>query len=330
LLVVELATDLTGGVDFVGVRVELRRGDMMIGEMSELAPRGQSFITPQRVALFEGLADGTYEVDAAVVDLDGAPVAARRTIVEIHEDLALTVVIAGACRDVECPGPGDDPDATACAGGRCVDPRCSPETPDLCGEVCASDAACPDVAGVSGTCVEGVCLYPACAEGTCEIGCASDGDCPAEVLGDWSACAGFADVCDDTAERTRTRVVFRCEGGMCVGDTSTESEACTRETDGMDCGGRTCDWFGCRYPACSTEGEEPGSCFDRVCSGGVCTDVSAGDTTRPCASRASQEGLTCIPDGSFCQGTCRSGACAELCQYCGGICSVVGCRTGSC
>jgi len=364
-LAVELATDLDAGVDFVGVRVRLERGTTLLDETSELAALGESFLSPVRVGLFENLAQGTYSVHVELADSAGAVVAERTTIVELREDLALTVVVGAACRGVTCPGAGDSAEESTCADGRCVDPRCSPESPEHCGETCVSHADCDG--GAMGTCVAGTCLYSVCNDGdpcddgvfcngldtcgagscsihgpppcsadrcdegtaSCDTGCLTAADCPAEVIGDWSACSGFDDSCDQGAERSRTHVTFSCVSGMCESTMTTEMGSCTRVTEGDSCGARTCGAYGeCRYPQCQTDGIQYRSCSDRECRSGACANVNSTNQERACGPRPSQEGQTCTDE--FCQGVCRSGTCSEFCDYCGGACTLVGCRAGSC
>ncbi len=383
-LAVELATDLSAGADFVGVRIRVERDGMLVAEASEFAALGDSFLPPVRVAFFENLTFGTYAVQVQLADFAGVVVAERTTIVELREDLALTVVVGSACRGVTCPGAGDSPEESTCSNGRCVDPRCSAETPEFCGETCISDADCD--AGAVGTCIAGTCLYPLCDDAnactddmrvdgecvytpnaepcddgvfcngldtcgggtcsgrgtppcaadrcdegtaTCDTGCGTVADCPAEVIGDWSACAGFDDSCDQDAQRSRTHVTFTCVSGACESATTTETGACMRVTEGDSCGARTCGAYNeCRYPQCQTDGNQYRSCSDRECRSGSCANVNTVIQNRACGPRPSQEGLTCTDE--FCQGVCRSGTCGELCDYCGGSCSLTGCFSGTC
>lgn len=386
LLAVELATDMVAGIDFIGTRVRVQRDGALAAEASDVAVLGDAFIPPARVALFEGLGSDTYSVQVTMLNFAGAVVAERTTIVELRDDLALTVVVGSECRGVMCPGESDAAEQTTCAAGRCVDPRCSADSPEYCRDVCISDADCDN--GSLGTCIAGTCLFPGCDDGNpctddavddlacsftpntatcddgvfcngldscsegsctahptppcaadrcdeasavCDTGCVVDADCPAEVIGDWSACAGFIDSCDEDGERSRTHVTFACASGSCVSETTTEMGACARTTEGTRCGSPTCDAYGaCSYPACGTEGDQSRACYDRECRGGSCSNVNRSIESRACAPRASQEGNTCTSGIGGCQGVCGGGSCGDHCLYCGGTCTAGGCRAGTC
>ena len=145
---VDVKTDFVPGVEFVGVRVELRRRPTSGGApdrtATALASRGEAWAVGRRVAEATGLASAEYEVRVALVDAGGAEVAVRTTMLNLRGRYVLVVVIARACRGAVCPAPSDPAAATACFAGRCVDPHCSPADPAACGTpVCRSDADCP-------------------------------------------------------------------------------------------------------------------------------------------------------------------------------------------
>jgi hypothetical protein len=126
---------------------------------------GPAFLTGRRVAEAAGLAADQHDVSVSLLDGAGIAIATRTTRLErLRQSHVLVVVITRACREVTCPGPMDPSGATACLGGRCVDPRCSPEHPELCGEPdCRADVECPapPAACASARCVEGSCLAAA-------------------------------------------------------------------------------------------------------------------------------------------------------------------------
>ncbi|MFK8002006.1 MAG: C-type lectin domain-containing protein [Polyangiales bacterium] len=93
---------------------------------------------------------------------------------------AATLVITRNCGNVECPAVGGDAVLRSCYGGRCADPRCTVETPELCPAICASDAECSSSGCRRGRCVDGACFSipddASCATGQA---CRGDGVCVA-------------------------------------------------------------------------------------------------------------------------------------------------------
>jgi len=181
-LIVEIRTDLIPGVEFVTARASLSAPGS--NEVTIPAVLGEDFTTSVRLAEFDGLADGSYELVVTASDVAGEAVVARTVRVELREDLAVTVALSRSCRDITCPMSGDAPASTTCAAGRCVDPACSELTPDRCepGD-CTVDEGCtmPSDCAV-GLCVEGGCFYAAddtaCPSGqTCSpsVGCVDVG-----------------------------------------------------------------------------------------------------------------------------------------------------------
>jgi hypothetical protein len=90
--------------------------------------------------------------------------------------------------------------------------------------------------------VDAVRLSPAGATSECDPSeCANRGAC-----GEWSACSGFEDGCDESGTQTRTCETYACEGSTCVrGTDDMEQQACVRQiTDELgewgpasECGG---------------------------------------------------------------------------------------------
>ncbi|MBX7192830.1 MAG: hypothetical protein K1X94_12265 [Sandaracinaceae bacterium] len=186
----------------------------------------------------------------------------------------------------------------------------------------------------------------ACAGGTCTpsttievdaAGCArmtEGSSCGAEMAGVWSACAGFADVCDESGTHARDVVVPRCAAGTCASITRTETEACARVTENTACGAASCGGAGAcmRLDAtsCSTAGSQSRTCSTPVCNAGTCSGTATGSETVPCT--VSTGGLPCTPvmGCSPCiepgRTGCRSGHMGE--RFCsdgvGGTCSAGG------
>lgn len=140
-------------------------------------------------SVYDGLPQGSVSSGARAVDLEvnagdhiiagraffrGVMVAERRVLVQVRENQALTVVLTRNCRDIEC-----DEASTTCANAMCVDPQCSPETPQFCASSqCEADSDC-ERAGECGTveCLRGACLLVD--DGRCGAGlfCAGEDGC---------------------------------------------------------------------------------------------------------------------------------------------------------
>ncbi len=153
---VDLRTDLVPGVEFTAVQVRLE------GETTTLEPAHpeRDYLEGVRVAEFEGVSGGAIELIVDVSNGSGV-VVSRRVAVTVQNDTAVTVVITRDCRGVECPGDGSTSN-TACLGGECVDPSCTPETPELCPTAdctVAADCDAPMQACLEANCIVGRCLY---------------------------------------------------------------------------------------------------------------------------------------------------------------------------
>ncbi|TXD38705.1 hypothetical protein FRC96_07130 [Lujinxingia vulgaris] len=138
--------------------------------------------------------------------------------------------------------------------------------------------------------------------------------CGDETYGDWSACEGFSGVCGQTGTQSRTVTYRECNGGECSTRTATESQTCTRNTDGTTCGSFTNgDWSSCSYAnECSTSGSRTRTVTYRECSGGSCSTRTATETdTAGCARNT---------DGTSCGSTSYGswGQCLVFAGTCGG------------
>lgn len=295
-LAVDLKTDLVAGRQFVGIRTEIGPAAFATGEASatkrvdRLAAAGEDYLSGRRVAELEGLT-GAIAVRVTLVDNFGEDIVSRTTLLTIKGNFALTVLITGSCRDVQCPGPDDDTGLTACVGGRCVDPRCSPETPEYCGAPgCASASECSPTSD---------CTTPVCIDRECFVRI------------DDSLCAA-TEVCDPIAG-----CVLRPDADAGPGCPPSESyctDSLDDDCDGLtdcadpDCTGMTCDDSSvCTTgDACAPDGTCTGTmmaCDD----GNPCTDDFC-DPVNGCATTPNT--ATC-DDGFWCNGpdTCMDGAC---------------------
>ncbi|MEQ8454460.1 MAG: hypothetical protein RLO52_12620 [Sandaracinaceae bacterium] len=150
-----------------------------------------------------GLEDGDYAAGVRIAELDrvvqgphrvrvevsfqGTRVATQVLAVQVTGPQVFTVLITRDCRGVDC---GAGPLARACLGAMCVEPECTPETPEACPEAeCAADADCgSELACVAAICQEGRCL--ATDDGSCgpsafcdpDFGCRATRDVPTVPL----------------------------------------------------------------------------------------------------------------------------------------------------
>ncbi|HLL05619.1 MAG TPA: choice-of-anchor A family protein [Myxococcaceae bacterium] len=106
---------------------------------------------------------------------------------------------------------------------------------------------------------------------------APDTTCAAPVYGEWGACS-YGDTCAQLGTQTRTviRSAYSCATGLCVESTSTETQDCTRNTDGVLCRpAGVCDLAErCAGGSCPADGKMP--------AGDTCDDNNAGTTGDRC------------------------------------------------
>ena len=165
-LAVQLRTDLAPGVEFIAVRTEVfpslpvAAGESPSARAEIAAYRDSDLATGARVAELD-VSAGAQTVRVTLLDSDRREVISTLSRVDVSGTTIVTVVITRDCREVMCPAAGDSAAAIACLGGRCVDPRCSVERPELCGtSECAADVDCvPTNACAAGRCELGSCLF---------------------------------------------------------------------------------------------------------------------------------------------------------------------------
>ncbi|MAQ16104.1 MAG: hypothetical protein CMN30_15105 [Sandaracinus sp.] len=353
---VDVRTDYRPGRDFVGTKTTIvpMAGDAGTDvEAEERLGTEGDFLAGERIANFSGLGPGIHLVSVSLIGSGGEVVSSRRVSADVRGSSTVTVVITQSCRDQVCPAEGDDDSLTECAGGRCVDPRCSPEAPELCGDRCESDGECPAASACTrGVCTDGTCLVApdddSCgAARICDLedGCVSiDGSCaPRESLCDDGVdedCDGVTDCADpDCAGASCDDGVFcngpdHCEAGRCAAH---EGSSCERLCDE---GGRRCvdcnDDGNCGAPVegawgpceaaiddCSGQGVRRREVRVPTCVDGGCTEVTTTQTEACPVPRP--EGSACGGDGRVCCG----GACSRLdsndhCGACRVSCASIG------
>jgi hypothetical protein len=369
----------------------------------------EDFIRGTRVAELDEVGAGRRFVRVSLRDASGRFLARRTLDVTLTGSFAATILLTRSCQAVECPAPAGSPELTECQAGRCVDPRCSPSTPDpeLCPVACESDAECDAElewcegralcrsggclcedgttmtdAGVPDTgpacpptetaCQDGLdddcdgladCADPDCLGASCDDGfycttddrcgadgactdtdptcpsfcnegsascdeCAGDADCGAVSTGAWSACGGFAGTCGESGTWSRTVMTPRCSAGTCTVESSSETGACTRDTDGTSCGSTTTgSWGGCGGFAggCDTTGTQSRTVTTRTCGAGSCQSMGTSES-RGC-TRTVTNGTVC---GATAYHVCCGGGCVDTrnnnarCGSCNVNCGAIG------
>jgi len=295
-LIVDLRTDLVPGYQFTGITTVVRYADGSAAQLAEersFAMPGEDYLAGVRIAELDDIPTGMLAIEVTLYDNLNTPVIDRTVLVRLDSATAVTVLITDSCRDVTCPGAGDDPSLSACVGGRCVDPRCSPESPEFCGEGgCGTDADCVTNAA---------CAVPMCLSNEC-FAVADDSRCdPSELCDLREGCVLRPDVdAGPSCPTTETA----CTDGM--------DDDCDGLTDcaDPDCRGQSCD-----DGSVCTEADvclEDGSCGGEMIAcddENPCTD----DTCDPVMGCQSANNTAACDDGFWCNGadTCRDGLCQD-------------------
>ncbi len=121
--------------------------------------------------------------------------------------------------------------------------------------------------------------------------------------GSWGACGGFTSVCDTTGSRKRSCTTYACVGGSCKATSKTETQACSRVTDGKAVSGWS-GWSTCapQGGVCTVTGSQKRT--RSVCQGGSPKTQSA---TQACAVKS---------DGKVVQGWSAWSACGGFESTC--------------
>jgi len=168
-----------------------------------------------------------------------------------------------------------------CEAGSCtghVDPPCPAtcdESSTSCGDCTGSGSCAPDDVGGWSTCVYATdcaqtgeqtrsitrytCVSGTCTGETVEESSTTTCDrvtarspCGDPIYGEWSECVWDGDSeCGTTGERTRTEATFSCRMGSCEPAAGTDSEPCTRSTEGAMCQATTCRGNTCMGGDCN-------------------------------------------------------------------------------
>ena len=267
---VDLKTDLVPSVEFVSVRTRVESADeaqRSLGETTIPADRNEDARYEGGVRVAElAVPAGTVQLTVELLDRAGDVVVGRRVLQSLSGTTAVRVVIARSCVGVMCPGAGDDPSATECAGRRCVPPECVTGEEPGCERECTLNTDCPAPADCAqAVCVDGACF--AASDGTTcgagmfchsDRGCLDDPEAPdldAGTLDAGTSDAGTSDAgeacgdCDDEnpctddacgpSGCTHTNNAASCDDGVfCNGPDSCEGGACAAHA-GSPCPGAT-------------------------------------------------------------------------------------------
>ncbi|MGE0791053.1 MAG: RCC1 domain-containing protein [Sandaracinaceae bacterium] len=212
-VIVDLRTDVVPRFEAASARIELLDAEesVVLRTIDHPLDAAYDYVAGARVAELLAVDAGSYTLRATLRMADGEIVVGRRIRIDVRGALAVTVVLTRDCVGVTCPAADGAARSTECMGAVCVDPGCSPETPELCpAPTCTSDAECAaGAACATGRCADGVCLYES-ASSSCaptewcdpDAGCVPDERClvmggcdaVAELSGGWEhSCARYAD-----------------------------------------------------------------------------------------------------------------------------------------
>ncbi|MFT5356159.1 MAG: hypothetical protein ACI9KE_003382 [Polyangiales bacterium] len=181
---------------------------------------------------------------------------------------------------------------------------------------------------------------PTCGGGSCNVAMTTQTEpcmrntngnsCGSVSNGAWGVC-GYSNSCDESASRSRTVTTPTCNSGTCSGVASTQTETCSRDTDGVTCGATTTGRFspcGGFTSSCDQTGSQSRTVTDRECATGSCSDVQSiqfglcsrdtnGDScpgfscgANVCSGGTCDNSITCPPgqtccgDGFGCQDFC--------------------------
>lgn len=159
----------------------------------------------------------------------------------------------------------------------------------------------------------------------------TDGDsCEAgTVYGDWSTCI-YAKVCDETGTQTRSKTVYTCSNAACGSTTTTETQNCTRDTDGDSCDSTIYGDYGdCDFTnACDESATKTRSMTTYTCISGVCTSNVETDSM---SCTRDTENVSCGIDRICCSESCVSSTDEQHCANCETQCqSSWACEGGTC
>lgn len=244
----------------------------------------------------------------------------------------------GSCDDKNsCTGPGTCAEGVCQAGPQNCDDG-NPCTDDTCGpDGCLhtnNTAACDDGLFCNGadTCAAGACTVHAgtpCGQACNEdakvcVGCVKNEDCGPATVGAFGACGGFVGTCGNDGTQSRTVTTRTCNNNVCSANTTTETQACSRNIT-VSCGTTTFgNWSGCGgfATACDEVGSRFRTRTTYNCGGGTCNPTTTTDSES--CSRNVSNGTGCGGSKYCCNGSCKSPSDGNNCGSCGISCASKG------
>ncbi len=231
-----------------------------------------------------------------------------------------------------CASPADCDDGEPCTDDACEPTGCvhrNNTAPCDDGILCNGGDSCG-----AGSCSVHDGVDPCTAPLRCDaamdrcLGCTDASQCPDPIEAFGACTFPPGELCVEEGTRTRTVTTFSCESSVCVPSERTESERCTRETDGLSCGPDIEEPYGaCVYadPICGVAGTRTRTVTRSSCTGGVCVPASMVEIDRGGCGRTT--------DGAACAGGCDAWSACERDDPSG--CSRDGthrrsCREGQC
>lgn len=160
------------------------------------------------------------------------------------------------------------------------------------------------------TCGGGTCQSSTTSQsGSCSRS-TSGNSCGSTAYGNWGACGGFSNTCDETGTRSRSVTTYTCGSGSCQTSSSSQSGSCSRSTSGNSCGTTTYGpWSPCSgfSSICDNTGTRSRSVTTYACGSQSCQMNTTTETT---SCTRNTNGTSCN-DFSTCRlGTCNGGSCS--------------------
>jgi len=122
----------------------------------------------------------------------------------------------------------------------------------------------------------------------------------------WGTCGSYSDTCDESGTQTRTKTSYACLSGACKSSSSTESQSCSRDTDGTSCGSTSYgSWGTCGSysDTCDESGTQTRSKTTYACANSSCKSSSSTDS-QSCSRDT--DGTSCGSTSYGTWGTCGS------------------------
>lgn len=333
-LFVDLKTDLRPGLEFTSVEsLVVNAEGALIRRAVVPVTRAEDFLGGRRIVEVVDLAPGDLMVTVRLLDPLGELVADRRTLVQVRQSTAITVLVTRDCAGITCPQPDGARTHTECFGGRCVTPECAAGDASACPDpVCERDDECASrVACAPRRCERGVC-YAVADDAACRVGewCSPEEGCRALPLADAGVpdAGGCVPGLACTTERVCELGVTECVGGasVCAPREAAPAGTACRAASGECDVAETCDGVSLTCPA-DAFAAAGASCAAGICDGlggcAPCTEGAPCSTGNPCergAIACGAGGASCEAAGPAAAGTpCRAAADAcDVAEVCDG------------